>query len=247
MIAVDLSKTLIIDIETVPQYADYHEMDEKWQKLWDKKAASFIRNMPEPQPTPDELYFQKSGIFAEFGKVICISCGYFVPLPDSDDAYGFRIKSFAGKHENLLLGAFSELLNNSFNQYHHFLCGHNAREFDFPFIARRMLIRNIQLPRLLDVSGKKPWETKWLIDTMDMWRFGDFKNYTSLSLMAEALGVPTPKDDISGEQVPYVFYKEDNLERIKTYCQKDVLATGRLLQRLLQKPMIQDSNVKIVA
>lgn len=224
------STILFLDIETVPQFPTYEHLPNPFKKLWDKKAAYF-KNVEE---SPADLY-AKAGIYAEFGKIVCISVGYISNNPSRQ----LRIKSYFGDDEKILLEQFSLLLNNHYNKPQHLLCAHNGKEFDFPFLARRMLINGIKLPNILQIAGKKPWEIAHL-DTLDLWKFGDYKNYTSLELMATIFGIPTPKDDIDGSQVYSVYWKEQNLNRIVEYCQKDVLTLARLLLKLKGEPMIED-------
>lgn len=214
---------LFIDIETVPQSPDYHALPENWQALWNRKADMLRRNDEETA----EAMYGRAGIYAEFGKVICISVGV---LSWVDGHQSFRMKSFAGDDEKTLLTDFAVLLRKHYSRPEHRLCGHNIKEFDIPFIARRMLINAVQLPPMLDIAGKKPWEVPHL-DTMELWKFGDFKSYTSLVLLATSLGIPTPKDDIDGSMVAHVYYVEKNLPRIVTYCQKDVFTVAQVLRR----------------
>ncbi len=224
----NLENVLFLDIETVPQVYSYNDVSENVKKLWDTKFRF------NPDVTPEEQY-KKAGIYAEFAKIICISVGMF-------KAGNFRLKSFYGDDEKKLLVDFAGLLNSHFNKQDSRLCGHNGKEFDFPFIARRMLIHDIKLPAILDVAGKKPWEVNF-IDTMELWKFGDYKNFTSLNLLAHVFNIPTPKDDIDGSDVARVYYEEKNLERIVTYCQKDVLTVAQLLLRFKSMPILAPENV----
>lgn len=221
---------LFLDIETVPVTYRYDDLNTSAKKMWD---AKFRFNKDE---TPASLY-QKAGIFAEFAKIICISVGF---LKGNE----FRLKSFYNEDEKKLLIDFAELLNKHFNKDEHQLCAHNGKEFDYPFIARRMLINGVSLPNKLNIAGKKPWEVK-LLDTMELWKFGDYKSYTSLNLLAHVLGIPTPKDDIDGSDVARVYYEEKNLERIVTYCQKDVLTVAQLFLRMKNEPLIAPESVII--
>lgn len=236
---INLDKVFFIDIETVPQYSSYSEADENSMLLWNDKAESFKRN--EPEITAEEVY-ERAGIYAEFGKIICISVGIF---KYDNDQLKFRLKSFYGDDEVAILKSFHSLLTNYFNPKFNYLCAHNGKEFDFPYIARRMIVHGIELPEALDNWGKKPWETEHLLDTMHLWRFGDYKSYTSLKLLCHILNIPTPKDDISGKDVWRVYYEEKNLERIVKYCEKDVLAIARLLQKFKRLDIIDDQNVEI--
>lgn len=214
----DLNKVLFLDIETVPQYPTYSEVPERLKKLWDLKAGYLAKN----DETPEELY-ARAGIYAEFGKIVCISVGFIY-------SGEIRLKSFYGHDEKQLLQEFIDLLNGYFSGNHQLLCAHNGKEFDFPYLGRRILINDLKLPALLDIAGKKPWEIQHL-DTMELWKFGDFKNYTSLGLLTAVFDIPTPKDDIDGSMVGSVYYKDNDLERIKNYCQKDVVALIQLMRK----------------
>jgi hypothetical protein len=236
---IDTENILFLDIETVPAYSAYNQLSERMQKLWNKKAErlSLSTNAPEEMTSPESLY-KRAGIYAEFGKIICISVGAFLKGE-------FRIKSFSGHDEKALLTEFAELLNKRYNRPEHLLCAHNGKEFDFPYMARRMLVLGIPIPRILDLSGKKPWEVSHL-DTMELWKFGDYKNYTSLDLLAAIFDIRTPKDDIDGSQVADVYYNEDDLPRIVHYCTKDVLTVAQIFRRYRGEPLIDESSVVVV-
>lgn len=226
---------LFLDIETVPQFPTYNHLPEHFKKLWNKKATHLVKD----DQTAFDVY-PRAGIYAEFGKIICISVGYI----SAKDAQ-LRIKSFYGDDEKILLEQFAALLNSHYNKSHHVLCAHNGKEFDFPYIARRMLINGMKLPSILQMAGKKPWEISH-IDTLELWKFGDYKNYTSLELLATIFNIPTPKDDIDGSQVYGVYYEENNLQRIVEYCQKDVLTLARLLMKFKGEPYIEDKQMSVV-
>jgi predicted PolB exonuclease-like 3'-5' exonuclease len=183
-------------------------------------------------------FYERAGIWAEFGKIVCISVGYF---HFNKDIRQMRIKSFIGE-EKQLLKDFCNLLNNHFDAPHFLLCGHNAKEFDFPYISRRLIINGLPLPNKFNLFGKKPWEISH-IDTLELWKFGDYKHYTSLKLMAHVLGIPSPKDDIDGSQVAHVFYKENDIDRILIYCQKDVVTTAQVFLRLRGNELLTDDEV----
>jgi DNA polymerase elongation subunit (family B) len=231
----NLENVLFLDIETVPAEGRFADLDETWQKLWEDKTR-FIR---ERDGLELEESYERAGIYAEFGKIVCISVGY---LRQKMGERQLRLTSFFSKDEAELLHGFADLVNSHFSAPYHLLCGHNAKEFDFPFIARRMLINGIQLPGSLDIAGKKPWEIKHL-DTMELWKFGDYKNYTSLKLLAKVFGIPTPKDDIDGSQVASVFYEEDDLERIERYCRKDVVALVQLMLKYKGEELLEPENI----
>lgn len=225
---------MILDIETVPQYSTYAEMPERWQQLWTKKA----RNIGTDDQSAEELY-ERAGIYAEFGKVICISVGILTP---KGARWGYRIKSFYGHDEKKVLMEFCELLNSGFSSPQKILCGHNGKEFDFPYLSRRMLINGLKLPYLLDTSGKKPWEVNHL-DTMQLWKFGDFKSYTSLDLLAAVFDIPTPKNDIDGSMVRSVYYEDKDLERIRVYCEKDIITLANVLLRLTSNKVLEEQDI----
>ena len=234
-----LNKILFLDIETVSEKHHFQELNETFQKLWTKKAISIQKNLQISDI--DEiaaLYEAKAGIFAEYSKIVCISVAYL------NAENKLRVKSFAGDDEKQLLKDFTQLLSQHFNDPERFfLCGHNIKEFDIPFICRRLIKHRMALPALLNVAGKKPWQTEFLIDTMDLWRFGDIKNYTSLELIAATLDIPTPKDDIDGSQVGRVYWEDHGLDRIVTYCQKDVVTVVRLIQHFMGIDGVSDEDI----
>jgi DNA polymerase elongation subunit (family B) len=229
----DLNKILFLDIETVPLYATFDEVPEMEKKFFAEKTA-----YQRKETIPVDDFYEKAGIWAEFGKIVCISVGYFTPRNSPRE---FRLKSFIGD-EKQLLTEFKNLVETHFNTTRHRLCGHNAKEFDFPFLARRMMIHQIALPTTLELFDKKPWEVPHL-DTLHLWRFGDYKHYTSLKLMAYVLGIESPKDDIDGSQVAAVFYKENNLNRIVSYCEKDVVTVAQIFLKLLNKPLLSTEEI----
>jgi len=233
-----VNNILFLDIETAPQYPDYNDMPEEWRQLWDTKSASLLKYH---EGQTNETLYPRAGIYAEFGKIICISCGV---LQVAEGQKKIILKSFYGDDEKLLLHQFSEMLNKWSAGEQKFLCAHNGKEFDFPYLCRRMIINNLPIPSLLNIAGKKPWEVSHL-DTLELWKFGDFKSFTSLNLLAYTLGVPTPKDDIDGSMVWAVYWKEKNLERIVTYCQKDVVTVAQIYLRMNGEPLIKQENIEI--
>lgn len=230
---IDLRKILFIDIETVSQSKKLPELSDRMQELWAKKSKFFQKDYSDDLEINEKLaqsYTDKAAIFAEFGKIICISVG--VLYRKEDGKYGFRVKSFAGDDEKDLLISFSDLLNKHYNDPARFyLCGHNIREFDIPYICRRIVVNRLSLPDIVNLSGKKPWETKHLIDTLELWKFGDIKHFTSLDLLTAILEIPSPKDDIDGSQVGRVYWEDQDLPRIAEYCEKDVVTVANLLLR----------------
>ncbi len=231
---------LFLDIETVPEVENFENLSEIKKELfalktnYQRKAKTSI-----DIEIPVEKFYSKAGIWAEFGKIVCISVGYFV-LQGNERT--FRVKSFYGDDEKLLLNNFKGLLEKHFSGKHHLLCGHNGKEFDFPFIARRMIINRISLPPKLNLFGKKPWEVPHL-DTLELWKFGDFKHYTSLKLLTTILEIPSPKDDIDGSQVAKVYYEDNNIERIATYCEKDTIAVAQLFLRFNNEDLLSENEL----
>ncbi|AYA37400.1 3'-5' exonuclease [Hymenobacter oligotrophus] len=243
-----LTDVFVLDIETVPCVGCHDELDEMLRHLWEHKAQSLRRQQGYPswgaeeiEPMPDRLsaaaLFAQAGIYAEFGRVVCISLGCF--YHDKQEQLRFRVKSFAADDEAALLREFAEVLSRKPG---HMLCAHNGKEFDFPYLSRRMIINGVPLPPQLDVAGKKPWEVNHL-DTMELWKFGDRKSFTSLALLAAMFGIPTPKDDISGADVARVYYEERDLPRIVKYCQKDIITTARVLMKFRGDDPFDDAAV----
>ncbi len=221
-------KVLFLDIETVPEFQFWKELPEDWQLLWTKKVEKQLKE----DETPEEFYGNRAGILAEFGKIICISCGLII------DDHKIRLKSFYGDGESQILKEFSEMISGKYFDSNLILCAHNGKEFDFPFLARRFIINGLEIPKALDLQGKKPWEVPHL-DTMELWKFGDYKHFTSLNLLAAVLGIPTPKDDIDGSQVASVYYEDRDLERIKTYCEKDVLTVAQIFRKFRGEDLLE--------
>jgi uncharacterized protein YprB with RNaseH-like and TPR domain len=230
---INLESILFLDIETVPLFENHEQLDEVSQSLWEQKT-NYQR---KEEYTPSEFY-DRAGIWAEFGKIICISVGYFV---FKDDVRNFRVTSFHGEEVHLL-NEFKTLLETHFNKPKHLLCAHNGKEFDFPFIARRMIINKIDIPFKLNLFGKKPWEVPHL-DTLELWKFGDYKTFTSLKLMTHVLGIPSPKDDIDGSDVFRVYYEENDLDRIISYCEKDTIAVAQILLRLRNEEILEEDEI----
>lgn len=239
---INIDKVFFLDIETVSQYPTYEKLPANFKSLWDKKAEKLIDADDEDAQTNETIY-EKAGIFAEFGKIICISIGILKP---AENQKTFRVKSFYGDDEKKILESFSLLLENHFNVRNNFLCAHNGKEFDFPYISRRMVVHDMPIPEPLDNWGKKPWETEHLLDTMQLWKFGDYKSYTSLNLLCATLNIPTPKDDIDGSDVGRIYWEENNLKRIVQYCEKDVVAIARLVQRYKRMEMLREGDIQIV-
>lgn len=234
----NFNNILFLDIETVSQQESYSALDEEWQALWDHKAKYLTKN--HETETPESIY-PRAAIYAEFGKIICISCGC---LQGQGPDRKLMIKSYSGDDERKLLTEFALMLQAWGPQADKQLCAHNGKEFDYPYLCRRMVINGVEIPDALKISGRKPWEVR-LMDTMELWKFGDYKSYTSLKLLAKVLGVPSPKDDIDGSMVYDVYYNEKDLDRIVAYCQKDVLTLAQVLLRFHCQELIQPGNVEV--
>ena len=230
---INLNNILFLDIETVPETEDFNSLDSELQELWQQKTQ-----YQRKDDYSAEEFYDRAGIWAEFGKIVCISVGYFA---NKSDIRNFRVTSFFGE-EVTILKDFNNLLNNHFNQAQHLLCGHNIKEFDIPFLARRMIINNITIPNKLNLFGKKPWEIPHL-DTLELWKFGDYKHYTSLKLMCKVLGIPSPKGDIDGSQVGQVYYVDKDIDRIITYCEKDTIAVAQIFLRLRQESLLIEDEI----
>lgn len=227
---------LFLDIETVPLASSFDDLDFSYQSFWEKKSKQFR----SPDQSAGDVY-DRAGIYAEFGKIICISTGYI----KERSPFVFRLKSYFGDDEKTLLTEFSTMLTRFSKNREALLCAHNGKEFDYPYIARRMIVNNLIIPEILDNAGKKPWEIR-LLDTLDLWKFGDYKSYTSLDLLTKILGVQSPKDDIEGSMVAKVYYDDHDLNRIALYCEKDVLAVARILLRFMNLPGIDPGRTESV-
>lgn len=237
-----IENILFLDIETVPSVGNYNELPERLQEMWQSKVEKTRARMPDRYLESDtiaDIYMKDAAIFAEFGKVVCISVGY---IYNKEEEQHFKLKSFYNDDETILLSEFAELLKH-WDKPERTLCGHNIKEFDIPYTARRMLINGIQLPKILNISGKKPWEVQF-IDTLELWKFGDFKNFTSLNLLTAVFDIPTPKDDIDGSMVGSVYYETGDLKRIATYCEKDVIATAQVFLKIKGQKLIEEEYIE---
>ncbi|HLK28272.1 MAG TPA: ribonuclease H-like domain-containing protein [Puia sp.] len=233
-----LNNILFLDIETTPQYSSFNELPDEWKQLWSHKASFLIKN---PETDSPETIYNRAGIYAEFGKIICISCGIISGYGENKK---ILLKSFYGDDEKETLLSFCEMLNRWAIEGNKFLCAHNGKEFDFPYLCRRLIINGMNIPPILKISGKKPWEVPHL-DTMELWKFGDYKSFTSLNLLARTLHIATPKDDIDGSMVAEVYWKEHDLQRIANYCQKDVVTVAQVYLRLNGETLISSENIQI--
>jgi DNA polymerase elongation subunit (family B) len=233
---IDLTKFLIIDIETVPQFKAYEDLPDKARELWDKKMKYHMQ-----EGMSARILYNRAGIYSEFGKIVCISAGFFTAENNPE----LRIKAFYGDDEKVLLQEFCEMINTNFSSDGNIFAGHNVREFDFPYIARRCLVNGLEIPSALDTPGKKPWEVQHL-DTMDLWKFGDIKSYTSLDLLAYIFNIDSPKSDIDGSMIYRVYWEENDIERIKNYCMRDVATVAQLLLRFRGMDILSQEKIKFV-
>ncbi len=231
---INIENILFLDIETVPQYSEYILLPPRMKNLWDKKAEIIAKN----DESPAQIY-SKAGIYSEFGKIITISFAY---IRTYNNQKTLIVKSIYNHDEKKILTTFNKLLTTYFNSKEHYLCAHNGKEFDFPYIARRSLINNIKVADILYTPGAKPWEVKHL-DTLELWKFGDYKNWTSLDLLTAVFDIPSPKNDINGSDVYRVYWKEKDLDKIKEYCQQDVIALTQVFLKLNQKAIIPDNLI----
>lgn len=234
---IDLHDILFLDIETVPQGKSFSDLKDKEKELWEKKSSYF---RSEEESAAD--VYERAGIYAEFGKIICISVGI---ITGTKEKPAVRIKSYAGKDERQVLNDFIGMLENYRTNRTIYLCAHNGKEFDFPYLARRILVNRLKLPEMLDIAGKKPWEVRHL-DTMELWKFGDYKHYTSLDLLSTIFEIPSPKTDIDGSKVASVYWEEDDLQRIVEYCQNDVIAIVQIIMRYTSRELIQQDSIEFV-
>lgn len=234
---------LFLDVETVSGYPTYDEVPEEVRELWVEKAKYWIRNDDDPEEGARKAYASRAAILAEFGQVVCISMGFMTKgnRPEEDV---LRLKSWYGTEEKDILEPFSAVLATQFgNPMSHMLCGHNIREFDVPYLCRRMLMKDMGLPPMLDVAGKRPWQLKHILDTMELWKFGDIKHYVSLKLLTHCLGIPSPKNDISGADVGRVYYEDQNLDGLARYCEGDVVAVAQVMRRFCELPLLTPDQV----
>ena len=234
----NFNNILFLDIETVSQFETYEHLPAEWKEMWDIKAQFLLRNK---ESETSETVYERAGIYAEFGKIICISCGC---LQGNGEDKKLVIKSYCNDDEKKLLVEFADMLQKWSGDAEKYLCAHNGKEFDYPYICRRMIINGIEIPEALKIAGRKPWEIRHL-DTMELWKFGDYKSFTSLKLLAKVLGIPSPKDDIDGSMVNAVYWVEKDLDRIVEYCQKDVVTLAQILLRFHCQPLIKPENISI--
>ena len=236
---IPLEDLFLLDIETVSSVPDFNLLTDEWKNLWAEKIS---KSLP-PDVTAEEYYPRRAAILAEFAKVICISTGYF---KKEGNEWQLRIKSFYSENERDVLDGFTKTIQQLQTRNSKWIfCGHNIKEFDFPFLWRRMIVNNFVIPSFIDFQNLKPWETP-ILDTLHLWRFGDYKHYTSLKLLSSTLGIPSPKDDIDGTKVGEVYWVEKDLNRIVSYCEKDVVTVGNVILRFRNMPLLNNKQIIIV-
>lgn len=230
---------LFLDIETVPQFENYEELSDRQKKFWDAKSKLISKNTED---SPEQTY-DRAAIYGEFGKIVCISSGF---IKQQGDKKEFIIKSLHGSDELQILLSFTEIIKRlEQNPGRWFLCAHNGKEFDFPYLCRRMVVNGVSIPSMLDARGKfaKDLQT---IDTMELWKFGDYKHFTSLDLLAEIFGIPSPKEIMDGSMVKDVYYKEKDTQKIADYCSKDVITLAQVFLKFKNEPMLSENNIIIM-
>lgn len=233
--SVNIERILFVDIETVPQSAGYDCLSDDMRQLWDKKAANIVRyDSSGDNSSPADLY-RRAGIYAEFGKVVCVSAAF---IRDGK----LYVKSYTSHIEGEVLSAFAALVDKYFGTAECRLCGHNLKEFDLPYLCRRMIVNGVPIPKVMNLMGRKSWDNPH-IDTLDMWKFGDYKHYTSLELLAATMEIPSPKDDIDGSEVAAVYWNDKDLTRIATYCEKDTITVAQLFLKMTGRDIILKENI----
>lgn len=230
-----LKDVLFLDIETVGCVDHYSKLSERLKTQWARKANFFKR---EDQQTDEDLFHEKAAIYAEFGKIVVIAVGKYV-VNDAGEL-GLRTKYFAEDDEKKLLADFKSMLEKLDGSTK--LCAHNGKEFDFPYLSRRMLVNGIALPSLLDFAGRRPWEIPHL-DTMELWKFGDYKHYTSLDLLAAIFNIPSSKGSMDGSMVNEAYYRQNALAKIAEYCVGDVVAVAQLYLKMKGMNLIEEKNI----
>src|SRR5688572_27816075 len=241
-----LQHILFLDVETVSQHSGFEELIERGQGLW-KQKIGYMARRDDHEWSPDEYaqsYHERAAIYAEFGKVIVISAGIITQADDHTQT--LRIKSFYGHDEKEVLQGFASVLQKNFNDPNvHVLCGHNIREFDLPYLCRRFCVHGLNLPPLLSIAGKKPWEIKFVCDTLELWKYGDHKNFTSLDLLAYTLGIPSPKENLDGSKVGDCYWNEKDIEKIRKYCERDVLTVAQVYLRMQNIPLLKEEQLLV--
>lgn len=228
---------LFIDIETVSGESDFNFLSDRMKALWLHKA-SFLAN---PNALSDEdFYFDRAGIYAEFGKIVSIGLGFF--HWNDEQEICLKVKSISGHNEATLLNEFKKLVEKKYKADLAF-CAHNGKEFDYPYLCRRMLVNGIEIPRALQIAGKKPWEIQHF-DTLEMWKFGDKKHYISLDLLACLFNIPSSKGELSGDKVNVTYHQENDLAKISTYCREDIIVLAQVFLKYQSMDLVKEENIE---
>ncbi len=235
-----LENLIFIDIETVKEHEGFSGLDDVSADLWRKKSSFF--KVAEGS-VEEDLYEEKAGLYAEFAKVVCISVAFMVK--NGEGKYDLRLKSFYGEEESFILKDFKELLDKYYKNSKYIFCGHNIKDFDLPFLMRRMLINQIRLPLKFNINNFKFYQPM-AVDTFQIWKFGDHRNYTSLKLMQKALKIDFPEySEIDGNDIDQLYWKDKNMDSIIEHCQNDVISVAQLMLRFKSFDLLEEYNVLI--
>lgn len=233
----NFKNTLFIDIETVSGESNFSLLSERMKHFWLRKAKNVANSQ---NLSLEDLYVDKAALFAEFGKIVVIGMGFL--YQNKEKELSLKVKTIANKDERALLLEFIEFINGTYKNKELTLVAHNGKEFDFPYLCRRMLVNGLEIPKPLQLQGKKPWEVLHQ-DTMELWKFGDRKVYISLDLLAELLGIPGSKTNLTGDKVHGVYYHENDLAKIAAYCVEDVVTLAQLYLRYHFLQMVEEKNI----
>ena len=225
-----LKNIVFFDIETAGSHESLDALQEDnplLATLWSKRCEYLREKFEENKDlTDEELYLNKAALHPEFNRIVCASFGR---IAGDVDSTSMIIKSYSGDDESEILDGIDKVLTK-FNKMN--LCGHNIKRFDIPVMGKRFLINGKKLPKSLMIYDSKPWELPF-IDTSDIWSFGAWQEgFASLELIAASLKVPSPKDDIRGEDVHSVFWESSEHSRIAEYCAKDVKVLGDIMLKI---------------
>ena len=229
MIKEDIHKLLFVDIETVGVDEDLdslHHTNPKLSKVWEETGWDYFKRKysEDSELSSNQMFVKRAALLPEFGKIVCISVGFIVPSGET------KLDSFYGDEKNILIST-SELLNRV-DKLGFVICGHNVKNFDLPYIAKRMLINNIPVPKILPNYTIKPWESR-VLDTKEVWGFNSFGGLSSLNLVCTSLGLETSKEgEVNGSNMHKYYYDSNNIEKIKNYCEEDVKCTINLVKKL---------------
>lgn len=230
-----IQDVLFLDIETVPLYAEYDELEGMEKYLWDRTA----RYINTEEETDSETYAQ-AGVYAEFGRIVCICVGN---IGIDNECEFLKLRCFYNDDERNLLLEFKSFLQKLNTAT--ILCAHNGKAFDFPFICRRMLINGIELPEIFVNSENKSSELQHL-DTLEFWKFGDYQHFTSLEHLAHLFKLESSKKDIDRGSVQKVYYSQNDPQKIVDYCFNDVVTIAQLLLRFNNQNTIRTENIYYV-